>query len=176
MSRKIDWSEPLSDEDRAWAEQRWDMPAGVQGMSIGQMVAANDQEHGKAAKDARKSLAERIEDAQTQITDLTLLIERLQKEQADMDRENAAFSGTPDERAKGLGFVDNTPVDGQAPAGSAANRENYTDNHWTVAKLQSELGSRNQERTSQGLEALPTTGTKAELIERLQKDDEELEG
>jgi hypothetical protein len=174
MSRSIDWSKPLSDEDRAWAEQRWDMPAGQGGMSVGQMIAANDEEHGKAAKDAKKSRSEQIQEANAQIAELENKISRLQAEQAEEDRVNAAFSGSEDDRARGLGYVDNTAVDGETPAGAPTSVEQYTDKRWTADALKDEISKRNEDRVRDGLEAMPLTGTKAELIERLQKDDEEL--
>jgi hypothetical protein len=44
---------------------------------------------------------------------------------------------------------------------------------WTKAELTAELELRNKERVEQGVDPLPTTGNKAELIARLEQDDSE---
>jgi hypothetical protein len=174
MARVINWDEPLSDEDRAWAEQRGDQPARY-GMTIRQAIAENDEQFGKEAKDAKKSRAEQIEDARGEIANLENKIERLTREQAEEDNRNVALAGSLGDQARGLGFVDNTPVDGAVPEGADTARETYADErYWTKAKLAEEIDRRNDERKEEGLEPLSRTGNRSELVERLQEDDKEL--
>jgi len=98
---------------------------------------------------------------------------RLQAEQAREDNPNVAVTGDP---ASGL-VRDNTAVDGETPEGAPEGKETYEDErYWTKAKLTDELKARNVERERDGLEPLATTGNRSELVERLMKDDEELEG
>lgn len=172
MAREINWDEELSDEDRSWAEQRPDHPAGGN-MTVGQRLRANDEKFGREAKEASMTRAERIAELRSQMASAQNEIERLETEQAAEDNPNVAVTGDP---ASGL-VRDNTVVDGQTPDGAPEGGEDYSDQkYWTVARLQQEIESRNVERTSQNLEAMPTTGKRAELVERLMKDDEELEG
>jgi hypothetical protein len=167
MARQIDWDKELSDEDRTWAEQRPDMPAG-NGMTVRERLAANDEKFGKAAKDAKKSRAERIQDLEGVIANAQNEIERLQREQAEEDRVNASVTGDP-----AVGLVrDNTPVDGERPAGAPEPVQTYDDEkHWTVARLRQEIESRNPDREAAGLPAMSTSGKRSELVERLQQDD-----
>lgn len=170
MAREIDWSKPLSDEDRVWAEQRLDTASGQDGLTIGEQIAKNDEEHGKAAKDAKKSRAERIQDLNTEIANAQNEISRLAQEQADEDNANVARAGSLGDQAAGLGVVDNTPVDGERPEGAPTNTEDYSDTkRWTVPSLQAEIDRRNDDGAD-----LKRTGTRAELVERLRQDDEEL--
>jgi len=171
MARQINWDEELSEEDRAWAEQRPDAPAG-NGMTISQRLAENDEKFGKAQKDASKTRAERLEELRTTIADAENEMARLQAEQAREDNPNVAVTGDP---ASGL-VRDNTAVDGETPEGAPEGKETYEDErYWTKAKLTDELKARNVERERDGLEPLATTGNRSELVERLMKDDEELE-
>lgn len=171
--RKIDWSKPLSDEDRAWAEQRLD--ATDDGIKLADRIAANDVEHGKEAKDAKKSRSERLADLRTTIADAQNEVARLEQEQVDEDNRNAALAGSLGDQAKGLIVKDNTPVNGERPDGAPTETEDYSDEkYWTKAKLQEEIDKRNAERQADGLEALPKSGVRSELVERLRKDDEEL--
>jgi hypothetical protein len=165
--RQINWDEPLSDEDRTWAEQRPDMPAG-NGMTVGQRLALMDE-----GKTSAQSRGERIEELRAVIADANNEIERLMREQAEEDNVNSAVVGDP---ASGL-VRDNTEVNGQRPEGADEPRETYSNEKvWTKAKLSEEINNRNNERVEQGLEPLSTHGTRAELVERLMKDDEEIEG
>jgi translation initiation factor 1 (eIF-1/SUI1) len=170
MARQIDWTQPLSDEDRIWAAQRMDMAAG-NGMTIGQRIEQNDIEHGKAAKDAKKSRAERMSDLRTIIADATNELARLQQEQIDEDNVNKALTG---DFSTGGTIVDNTHVDGQKPEGASDAVETYEDKRWTVSVLQSEIDKRNEERAEAKLPPLNRTGTKSELVERLMEDDREI--
>jgi len=170
MARQIDWTKPLSDEDRTWAEQRLDMAAG-NGMTIGQRIEENDLEHGKAAKDAKKSRAERMADLRTIIADATNELARLEQEQIDEDNRNVALSG---DFSTGGTIVDNTPVNGEKPEGASTAVETYEDKRWTVSALQTEIDKRNEERAEASLPPLNRTGTKSELVERLMEDDREI--
>jgi hypothetical protein len=171
MAREIDWDKELSDEDRTWAEQRLDAPAG-NGMTINDRIIANDEKFGRRAKDASKTRDERIAELRTVMADAQNEIERLHREAAEEGNPNVAVTGDP-----AVGLVrDNTGVDGERPDGAPEPKETYSNEKvWTKSKLTDELHARNEERTAQGLEPLSTTGTRAELVERLMKDDEELE-
>jgi hypothetical protein len=171
VAREIDWSQEISDEDRIWLEQRPDMPAG-DGKTNAQRLAENDEQYGKAAKDNAKSREERIADLRAAIADATNEIERLEREMAEEGNPNVAVTGDP-----AVGLVrDNTGVDGQTPDGAPTGKETYSDEkYWTKAKLAEEIDNRNVERTEQGLEPISRSGNRAELVERLLKDDEEIE-
>lgn len=65
------------------------------------------------------------------------------------------------------------PSTGTGPAeqveGQAAEMAPYTE--WTNEALKDEIGRRNEAREAAGLDRLPVSGTKAELVERLEDDD-----
>ena len=171
--RQIDWSKPLSDEDRAWAEQRGDLV--VDGEPLRDKIARNDQENGIEAKKASQTREERIKEIDAEMAQLQNEKERLINEQAEEDRVNRAFGGTPDDARLGLGFVDNTGVDGKLPEGAPEPEQDYSDEkYWTVARLQQEIDNRNRDREADGVELLARTGKRAELVERLQQDDREV--
>lgn len=177
MARTIDWSEPLSDEDRAWAEQRRDFASGRDGLTVGEQIDRNDEKHGKQAKDSKKSRSERLDDLRTTIADAENEMARLQQEQADEDNRNAALAGSVGDRAAGLIVRDNTPVNGETPEGASTQAEDYSDEkYWTKSKLSEEIDNRNEERKAENLEPLSKSGTRAELVERLRQDDESLQG
>lgn len=116
--------------------------------------------------------AERIVVLRTTIAEAQNEIDRLETEQANEDNQNFAVGGDP---ANGTAIFDNTGVDGQAPVGAPSDKETYADpKYWTVGRLQQEIDSRNPERKAAGLEEISTQGKRAELVERLLKDDEEL--
>lgn len=171
--RKIDWSKPLSDEDRAWAVQRGDMQD--DGLTLNERIAANDEEHGKEAKDAKKSRAERMDDLRSTIADAENELARLQQEQIDEDNRNTALAGSLGDQAAGLIVRDNTPVNGERPEGAPVSGETYADEKvWNKARLGEEIDRRNDERKADGLEPISKSGTRAELVERIRKDDEEI--
>lgn len=171
MSREINWDEELSDDERSWAEQRLDMPAGM-GMSVSQRLRANDEKFGRESKVASQTRAERIAELRTQMADAQNEIERLTVEQAQEDNPNVAVTGNP---ASGL-VRDNTGVDGQTPEGAPVLSETYGDTkYWTVARLQEEIDARNADRRAANLPEISRDGRRPELVERLLKDDEELE-
>jgi hypothetical protein len=173
MSRDINWEEPLSDEDRVYLEHRLDAPAGFGGMNIAQAIEANDAKHGRAEKAQALSREERITELRTIIADAQNEMERLVTEGNLETNPNLGKQGDP---AVGL-VVDNTGVDGERPEGSPEPIPDYSDvKYWTVPKLQEEISARNVDRKAAGLDEISTTGKRAELVERLQKDDEELEG
>lgn len=174
MARDINWNEPLSDEDRAWAEQRLDQH-GPGGRKFADLIQANDEEHGKAAKDASKSRDERREELRTIIADAQNELERLDREEVEEINRNTALAGSVGDREAGLIVRDNTPVNGERPEGSPEPVQDYSDEKfWTKNKLTDELRGRNSEREQAGLSPLPVTGTRSELVERLKKDDEEI--
>lgn len=173
MARQINWEEPISDEDREWAEQRGDMPAGFGGMNIREAIEANDAKHGKGERSSSFNREERISELRTAIADAQNEIERLTVEANLETNPNLAKQGDP-----AVGIVrDNTGVDGQAPEGSSEPKEDYSDQqYWTKAKLAEEIDKRNEERVAAGLEPLSRSGNRSELVERVLRDDEELEG
>ncbi len=170
MARDINWDEPLSDEDRAWAEQRLDAPAGF-GMNVQERLAQNDEKFGKAAKDAGKSRQERMAELRTIIADSQNELERLTVEEGLAGNPNVAKQGDP---RVGL-VLDNTAVDGQAPEGAPVADEDYSDTkYWTVPRLQEEIDARNVDRKASNVSELNRNGKRSELVERLQQDDREL--
>lgn len=159
MSREIDWSQPLSDEDRAWAEQRDHLRSKIE---------ANDEEFGGKDKAPEQTRAERMDELRSTINNSQNELARLEKEQADEDNANRALAGDP---TTGNGFVDNTYVNGEIPDGATEAAEDYSDEkRWTKAALQAEIDKRNEE---EGVD-IPRTGTRSELVERLVADDREL--
>jgi hypothetical protein len=172
MSREINWEEPLSDEDRVYLEHRLDAPAGFGGMNIAQAIEANDAKHGRAEKAQALSREERIAELRTIIADSQNEMERLVSEGNLEANPNLGKQGDP---AVGL-VVDNTGVDGERPEGSPEPKETYSnEKYWTKARLSEEIEARNGDRVAAGLDALSTSGTRSEMVERLQKDDKELE-
>ncbi len=167
MARTIDWSKELSDEDRAWAEQRLDAPSGTDGLTIGEQITKNDEQFGRVAKVAKQSRAERMADLRTVIADATNELARLEQEQIDEDNANVALAGS-----LGTGNVirDNTPVNGERPEGAPEPADDYDDEKkWTKAALVAEIEKRNDDGAQ-----LAKTGNRSELVERLREDDREL--
>lgn len=160
MARDIDWDEPLSDDDRAWAMQRDNLHA---------QVEANDRQFGGKATDKAQDRSARMDDLRSQIDSATNELVRLQREQDEEDNTNRALAGDP---TTGNEIRDNTGVDGETPEGAPAPAETYKG--WTPAKLKAEIEERNKEREEADLAPLSTSGTKAELTERLLADDREI--
>lgn len=155
-----------------WLEQRPDAPAG-NSMTNAERLRANDERFGREAKLASMSREERIAELRSQMADAQNEIERLEREQAEEDNQNVAVLGNPEQG--GL-IRDNTGVDGQPPEGAPEPAQDYSDEkYWTIARLQEEIDSRNVDRKAAGLEPMSRTGKRAELVERLQQDDKELE-
>lgn len=160
MARDIDWSKPLSDEDRTWAEQRdW----------LASKIEENDRQFGGKKAKPSQTRAERMEELRGVIADATNELARLETEQADEDNENRLRSGAIDE---GRFVTDATHVDGEKPEGAPEPAETYEG--WNADKLKAEIRERNKERAEAGLEPLSTSGTKAELTERLLQDDRDI--
>lgn len=168
MAREINWDEKISDEDRAWAEQRPDHQ--VNGRPIRELLAEQDEKFGDKEAEPAKTRAERMTELRQIIADSQTELERLSQEQIDEDNANRAFSG---DAASGL-VQDNTYVEGEKPEGAPEPTETYSDEkYWTKAKLAEEIDSRNGEREREGLPALSKTGNRSELVERLMQDDRE---
>lgn len=171
MSRKINWSEPITDEDREWAEQIGDAPAGFGGLTMREAVQANDVKFGKSELAPELDREERIAELRNAIAVSQNEIERLTVEGNLETNPNLAKQGDP---KVGL-VVDNTGVDGQRPEGSPEPAETYENGtYWTKARLAQEIDSRNGDRKAAGLPELATTGNRSELVERLLQDDREL--
>lgn len=170
MAREIDWSKPVEGDDRTWAEQRRDAPAGF-GMTVGQRLDQNDIEHGTASKKASQTRSERMGELRSIIADSQNELSRLEQEQADEDNANRAFTG---DMATGNVIADNTVVNGETPEGAPQGEVNYSGKEWNHSTLQAEIDKRNEERAEAGLEPLARTGSKSELVERLQQDDREI--
>lgn len=174
MARDINWDEALSDQDRAWVEQRLDQQ-GPGGRKFADLIEDNDERFGAKEKAAAKSRDERRAELRTVLADAQNELERLDREEVEEINRNTALAGTVGDQAAGLIVRDNTPVDGERPEGSVEAKETYQDErYWTKAKLTDELRSRNTEREGAGLNPLPLTGNRSELVERLMKDDEEI--
>jgi hypothetical protein len=166
--RDINWDEKLSDEDRAWAEQRPDHQ--INGRPIRDLLDEQDERFGGKEPEPAKTRAERMTELRQTIADSQTELARLEQEQIDEDNRNRALSGDP---ASGL-VRDNTYVDGKKPDGSPEPVEDYSDEKvWTKAKLAEEIDNRNREREAEGLSALSKSGNRSELVERLMQDDRE---
>lgn len=158
MSRDINWHEAISDEDRAYALERgWD-----------DRVADNDTRFGKEP-DPAMDREQRMGVLRAEIADRTNELDRLTLEAERERNSNKSISGDP---RTGQIVVDNTGVNGETPEGAPAPAETYEG--WNADRLKAEIKERNKERADAGLEPLSTTGTKAELTERLLADDREI--
>ena len=141
-------------------------------MTVRDRLRANDEKFGREAKMASMSREERISELRGQMADAQNEIERLERERAEENNPNVAVTGDP-----AIGLIrDNTGVDGQPPEGAPETKEDYSDTkYWTVGRLQDEIRKRNLERTAAGLSEMSDQGKRAELVERLQQDDKEIE-
>lgn len=164
MARNIDWSKPLSDEDRAWAMQHDTLHA---------RIKANDEEFagdsgGEETRDERiETLRDEIGERQTELAMLLA-----DKEAEESQVPNVANAGYP---SIGQGVTDNTSVGDEAPAGAPAAVQDYSDEkYWTKAKLADEIDKRNDERAEASLAPISKSGNRSELVERLQQDDREI--
>lgn len=174
MSREIKWEEELSDEDRAWAEQRLDQQ-GPAGRKFADLLQDNDEKFGKKAKDAAKTRDQRRAELRTTIAEAQNELERLDREEVEEINRNTALAGSVGDQAAGLIVRDNTPVNGEVPEGASTAKEDYSEErYWTKARLTDELQKRNSARKEEGLNPLPLTGNRSELVERLLQDDDEI--
>lgn len=155
--KKLDWSKKLSDEDRAWALQFDHLRA---------QVEENDRQF---SGEQEQSRAERMEELRATISGAQTELARLEAEEANEGNENRAMLGDP---ATGQVILDNTGVDGETPEGAPAPAETY--DGWKADDLKAEIRKRNKEREAEGLDPLPTTGRREELVERLLADDREI--
>jgi hypothetical protein len=161
MSKEIDWEKPLSDEDREYALQR----------NLHAQVQANDARFGDGEA-PEPNREERIAELRGLVAKYQAEINLLEQEQAEeVTARNASAVG---DFKTGNVVRDQTGVDGEAPEGSLPVGNDYTDSRWTVDALKAEIVNRNGERAKDSLPPLSLKGTKAELIERLQEDDESL--
>lgn len=156
---KIDWTKPITAVERAHAEQ-WEMF---------DQIEANDREFAGKEAEPAQDRAERMEALRGQIASATNELARLEQEQIDEDNTNRALAGDP---ATGNVIRDNTAVDGQTPEGAPEPPATYEG--WNADKLKAEIRERNKDRGEAGLEPLSTSGSKAELTERLLADDREI--
>lgn len=167
--REINWSEPLSDEDRAWAEQRPDLLV-KNGKTVREYLLEVDGQAPPAVnrEERRTQLRSIIADAENELA-------RLDIEEGEEVNRNTALAGSIGDREAGLIVRDNTPVNGERPEGSVEAKETYEDErYWTKAKLTEELRTRNTEREQAGLSPLSLSGNRSELVERIMRDDEEI--
>lgn len=140
-------------------------------MTNAERLRANDEKFGYESKRASMSRAEKMDELRSAIAGAQNELARLEVEQANEDNQNVAVVTGP-----GGTVVDNTGIDGQDPEGAQGEKETYSDTkYWTVGRLQDEIDNRNEERVAQNLEPIDRNGKRAELVERLLKDDEELE-
>lgn len=162
VSKQINMDEPLSPEDRRYLIERDRMAE----------VRANEEKFGKRSGTTGAERRERIEQLRNELAEL----EAAEAQDANANvadvQPNAQFphtQGVPPPH----GPVDNTPVDGEVPTGArSADEDNYE--NMSKPELEKELSKRNTDRERVGDEPLNTRGTKAELIDRLRQDDQEL--
>jgi TolA-binding protein len=144
VSKVIDQEQPLSDEDRRYLEERGNYA----------LIKTMDDRHGtgpEQEQETEESLAQQVSELESQINDLEgrrtqLRIAREQQE---------------------AGVKDNTVVDGEG--GSENRTDDYDEAKWTRASLQAEIDKRNEGRDNE--DKMSSSGTKAQLIERLRADD-----
>lgn len=128
MARKIDWEQPLSDEDYDWL-----VTNGREAEAV-----ASDERHG--TKRARGVMT--VEDRAARIVELRAELDRLEAEQRLAENPNVASPAT--------GLVDNTPVDGEKPEGAPTAPEDGYD-EMTNEQLRDEL--RERELSTKGTKA-----------------------
>jgi hypothetical protein len=150
MSRDIPQDQPLSDEDRAYLEVR-----GQYGI-----IKRIDELNGGAPDadpetETEESLAAQIGELEAQANDLR-------------GRQTALRIAREQHEA---GVRDNTVVDGKG--GTEDRSDDYEDVSWTKARLAQEIDKYNADRDAD--EKISTSGTKAQLVERLRALDAEAE-
>jgi hypothetical protein len=160
MSRQINFNEKLSEEDRNWLLQNGET----------QKVHQNDEEFGRKETDGDtdEQVEEKLAAARAEVG-------RLEAELANRQSPGNIAQGGMTALTGGQvpGPIDNTVVDGETPEGAPdAGGDDYESK--TVPELRKELDKRNKERQENDQEPFSTTGTKAELIERIRQDDREI--
>lgn len=159
MSREIKWHEPISDEDREYAEMRgWN-----------DRIAENDARFGNSNAKEELSREQRMEQLRGEIAERTNELDRLTLEASQEANANKSIAG---DLRTGQIVVDNTGVDGQTP--EDAPQADPTYDGWSPDKLKAEIRKRNKERAAEDLSPLPTSGRREELVERLLTDDREI--
>lgn len=157
MSRKIDFSKPLSAEDRQYAIER----------GMHEQVADNEAEFGKAENQGKT-----LDQVREELAQARHKVAELETEETRLANPNVAqptpapASFPPVGGTATVGPVDNTPVDGEVPAGADMVQADEYET-WTKADLQDEIEDRNEKNGTD----MSTSGTKAELIERLRAND-----
>ncbi len=149
MSRQIDWSKPLSDEDRSWAIAR--------GMDL--QVSENDREHDRSNDDTTSidpAIVNGIRGTEPSATSDRTETHGIGEAQLAVNRDREAAARAA---AGGASQID----------GGASGEDRYS----TMGKedLKDEIRERNEQREEIGLDALPLSGNKGELAERLREDD-----
>lgn len=156
MSKEINWDEPLNDFDRKYALDR----------GMHKKVRENDERFGDAPKERT------LEDVRGELRSARQKVADLEAEEARMANPNVSRPAPASHEFPPVGGtavvapVDNTPVDGEAPAGAPAAPEDEYE-QWTKQDLIDEIDERNEKDGTK----ISTSGTKAELIERLRSDD-----
>lgn len=148
MSRDIPQDEPLSPEDRAYLEVRGQYGTIKRIDELNGGAPDADQE-----TETEESLAAQIGDLEAQANDLR-------------GRQTALRIAREQQEA---GVRDNTVVDGQG--GSENRADDYDDAAWTKARLAQEIDKYNADRDAD--QQVSTSGTKAQLVERLRALDAE---
>lgn len=146
MSREIPEDEPLSAEDRAYLEQRAEY----------QRIRRMDEMHGTGPEvepESEEGVTQQISDLEAQLNDL-----RGRQTQLRIAREQ-----------REAGVKDNTVVDGQG--GTEDRSDEYEDASWTKTRLAAAIDKYNEDREDD--EQISTSGTKAQLVERLRALDAE---
>ena len=155
MSRKINPDEQFDEDTRQYLRDR----------NRHAEIEANERRFGKSS-------GMTLEQVRQRILELRAELDRLSEEEERLSNPNVY---QPTKSATG-GVVDGTHINGEVPDGMKfpAQDDYETNTDWTVNKLRLELEKRNEDRKRAGVEHLPVSGTKAELIERLRQDDRDI--
>lgn len=147
MSKSIDWSKPLSDEDRDWAISR--------GMDL--QVQQNDAEHDRkddGTSDTDQAFVTGLRGTEPSATSDRTETHGVGEAQLAVNRDREAAARAANGGESNLGG-------------------DVEDRYSTMGKedLKDEVRRRNDEREEAGLDALPLSGSKGDLQERLREDD-----
>jgi hypothetical protein len=160
MSRQINFNEKLNEDDREWLLRNGET----------QKVQRNDEEFGRKETDADtdEQVAEKLAAARAEVARLEAEVANRQAPSNVAQGGMAALTG-----GQVPGPIDNTVVGDEAPEGAPEPEgDNYEAK--TVPELRAILDRKNAARKDDGADPFSTTGTKAELIERIRQDDREL--